>query len=107
MHIILAFANNEDAYLQLLKQESSEIRKALSPLEKREFIKLTNEESTTLSELSDMLMGNPDEVALFHYAGHAGCDELLLEDGEAHEKGLARLLGQQKNLKLVFKISFN
>ena len=90
MLIILAFANNEDSYLSLLKEESSEIRKALRPLEKRDFIRLENEESTTVKELADMLLDNPDSVVLFHYAGHAGGDELLLEGGEAHEKTEAR-----------------
>ncbi len=102
MLIILAFANQEDSHLQLLKEESSEIRKALRPLEKRDFIKIEHEESTTLKELSEMLMDNPEAVHILHYAGHAGSDELHLEDGFAHEKGLARILGQQKNLKLVF-----
>jgi hypothetical protein len=102
MLIILAFANQEDEHLGLLKEESNEIRRALRPLEKRDFIRIEHEESTTSKELAEMLMDNRDLVHIFHYAGHAGNDELLLEDGLAHEQGLARILGQQKNLKLVF-----
>jgi hypothetical protein len=102
MLIVLAFANQEDDHLNLLKEESNEIRRALRPLEKRDFIRIEHEESTTTKELSEMLMDNRDEVHIFHYAGHAGNDELLLEDGLAHEQGLARILGMQKNLKLVF-----
>ena len=102
MLIVLSFANQVDAHLSLLKEESGEIRSALRPLEKRGFISVEHEESTTIKELSAIFMDNPDLLTIFHYGGHAGGDELLLEDAEASEKGLAQLLGQQKNLKLVF-----
>ncbi len=102
MLIVLSFANKEDAHLSLLKEESGEIRTALRPLEKRGFISVEHEESTTIKELSAIFIDNPDLLTIFHYGGHAGGDELLLEDAEASEKGLAQLLGQQKNLKLVF-----
>ena len=102
MLIVLSFANQEDAHLSLLKEESDQIRTALRPLEKRGFISVEHEESTTIKELSAIFIDNPDLLTIFHYGGHAGGDELLLEDAEASEKGLAQLLGQQKNLKLVF-----
>jgi hypothetical protein len=102
MLIVLSFANQENDTLSLLKEESGEIRTALRPLEKRGFINVEHEESTTIKELSEMLLDNPDQLTIFHYGGHAGGDEILLEDALADEKGLAQLLGQQKNLKLVF-----
>ena len=48
MLIVLSFANQEDAHLSLLKEESGEIRTALRPLEKRGFISVEHEESTTI-----------------------------------------------------------
>ncbi len=102
MLIVLAFANQQDSHLPLLKAESSDIRAALQPLERRGFVKVEHEESTTVKELADLMMDNPDQLTIFHFGGHAGADELHLEDAEASEKGLAQLLGLQKNLKLVF-----
>ena len=102
MLIVLSFANQENSHLSLLKEESGEIRSALRPLEKRGFVTVEHEESTTLKELSEIFLDNPDLLTIFHYGGHAGGDELHLEGAEANEKGLAQLLGQQKNLKLVF-----
>jgi CHAT domain len=102
MLIVLSFANQTDSHLNLLNEESSEIRNALRPLEKRGFVAVEHEESTTVKELAEMFLDNPDQLTIFHYGGHAGSDEILLEDAEASEKGLAQLLGQQKNLKLVF-----
>ena len=102
MVILLSFANNKTDHLPLLKEESSEIRQALMPLEKRDFIKIRYEESLEQKELLAFLLNNMDDISIFHYGGHADSDELLLEDGMAQDKGLAGLLAQQKNLKLVF-----
>ncbi|HEX8202233.1 MAG TPA: CHAT domain-containing protein, partial [Isosphaeraceae bacterium] len=49
----------------------------------------------------------PDRVAIVHYGGHAGPDQLLLEAASggtrpAHAEGLAEILGRQAGLKLVF-----
>jgi CHAT domain len=102
MTLLLTFANDKDAHLDLLKAESADIRNALRPLENRDFIKIKHEESTTTDELVSLLLSLPNEIVVFHYAGHAGSAELRFEDVDGNAKGLAHLLGEQANLKLVF-----
>lgn len=43
--LLLAFANDRDAYLETLKLESSNISKALEPLEDKSLLKVHREES--------------------------------------------------------------
>lgn len=98
--IFTAFANNSDeGHLACLKDESSQIKNALLPLEEKDFIKLEREESMELSELYKVLLTYKDRVAIFHFAGHAGGTGVLLESGHAQ---IAGLLGEQEQLKLVF-----
>lgn len=100
--IYLTFANQEDEHLPLLKEESSHIQRSLLPIEAKEFISVKREESARVQDIVDLLATFPDQIALFHYGGHAGNTELLLEDQTVQSKGLAKLLGEQKNLQLVF-----
>src|SRR5262245_278304 len=41
-------------------------------------------------------------IAVLHYGGHGGPDELLLEGGPAYPGGLAQFLSTQFGLKMVF-----
>lgn len=41
-------------------------------------------------------------VLIFHFSGHAGSERLIFRDGSSNAKGLAGLLGEAQNLKLVF-----
>ncbi|MCI5083097.1 MAG: CHAT domain-containing protein [Saprospiraceae bacterium] len=100
--IYTAFANQQDDHLPLLKKESSEIKDALRVLESREFIKVEREESTELKDLINTFSTYPDQIAIFHYGGHAGHTLIQLEDADAQSAGLAKLLGEQKSLQLVF-----
>lgn len=100
--VYVAFANQQDDHLPLLKQESRAIKDALRALEARDFFKLEIDESTQLEDLIKTLTTYPDQLCIFHYAGHAGSTELELEGGAAFSKGLASLLGEQQQLKLVF-----
>lgn len=100
--IFLAFANQSDNHLDLLKKESSNIKEQLRTLEARDFIKVEREESTTTTDLVNTLIAYPNQISIFHYGGHAESDLLQLEDVDAQAKGVAQLLGEQENLKLVF-----
>ena len=100
--IFVAFANQDDNHLPLLKQESSEVKDALRVLETRDFIKVEREESAELKDLVNTFSSYPDQIQIFHYGGHAEGHLLQLEDKDAQSKGLAQLLGEQKELKLVF-----
>jgi hypothetical protein len=100
--LFLAFSNDANAHLELLKKESKDVFSALRDLDRQEFVKVHREESADVDELFDALMDFKDRVAVFHYGGHADGTTLRMEGGPAHAEGLAGLLGEQKNLKLVF-----
>ena len=103
--IFVAFANQDDNHLPLLKQESSEVKDALRVLETRDFIKVEREESAELKDLVNTFSSYPDQIQIFHYGGHAEGHLLQLEDKDAQSKGLAQLLGEQKELKLVPRLA--
>lgn len=41
-------------------------------------------------------------ILIFHFSGHAGSEQLLFRDGSSYASGLAGLLSEAQNLKLVF-----
>ena len=55
----------------------------------------------TLGDIGYYLTLFRDRLGLFLYSGHAGRDVLLTEDGASRSGGIAHLLGQCKNLKVV------
>lgn len=108
--IFLAFANDEDAHLPLLKRERASISGLLQKLENRGAIQLAEDPAASIGNLFDQLTEFGRRLAIFHYAGHANGGGLLLESlpqaGRsesqfAHGEGLAGLLGRLGGLKLV------
>lgn len=100
--VFLAFANDMDAYLANLKNESRAVFDALQPLEQHSAIGIHREESASFDELYDDLLAFDGRIVLFHYAGHADGSMLQLEGSNGGAGGIAKLLGQQAGLKLVF-----
>jgi CHAT domain len=105
--IILAFANHKDEHLALLNRESSNIYRTLQPYDDQRCIILRRLPNASLADISRGLSDYPDQLAIFHYGGHAGAHHLVLETPDGHAmdagaKGLAGMMGLQKNLQLVF-----
>lgn len=100
--IFLAFANDQDAHLFLLKEESRQVFAALEEAERKDYIKVFREESAKASDIFQGFTRYKDRVAIFHYGGHASGTQLRLEEGAGNADGLASLMGEQENLKLVF-----
>lgn len=100
--VFLAFANELDDHLAMLKAESRDVYRALQPLQDSDRIAVHREESSELDELYEDLLQHDERVVIFHYGGHASGRTLQLEGGGAGSRGLAELLGQQSGLKLVF-----
>ncbi len=100
--IFLAFANDQDRHLEQLKEESRRLFQALEENDRKGYIKIHREESASVEDISRVLTRYPNQIAIFHYAGHAGGNSLHLEEGEAISQGLAQLLGEQAELQLVF-----
>lgn len=100
--IFLAFSNSQDDYLTMLKQESKHINRALEALDDKGLVKIVREESADLDTLFHNFNRFKNQIAIFHYAGHASGDNLSFEGNAGNADGLANLFSQQKNLKLVF-----
>lgn len=105
--IFLAFANDRDDYLAMINRERKNITRALKRHHDEGLIRLETESSSSIEDIFSTFNRYDNEIAIFHYGGHAGGSLLRLENTDtssqsAHAGGLARLLGQQSNLQLVF-----
>ncbi len=101
--IFLAFANSQDAYLDMLKRESRNINLALESLEDKQLVKISREESAGIEEIFHNFNRFKGRISIFHYAGHADGKQLHLDgDTFVNSDGLADLFGSESALKLVF-----
>ncbi|HRI62372.1 MAG TPA: CHAT domain-containing protein, partial [Saprospiraceae bacterium] len=100
--IFLAFANNPAQPLPNLEAEGESLYRTLTQGANQLFFQLHRESFATVEKLSHYLLEYQNRVAIFHFGGHAGQQNLLLEDIEANGEGVAALLARQQNLKLVF-----
>lgn len=100
--ILLNFANQQDAHLDLLKEESSRLNDILSIAHDQGSIELHREESVNVDQLLKAINRFKERIVVFHYAGHADGNSLHFDGQAAEAVGLAELLGQLPNLKFVF-----
>ena len=100
--VYLTFANIQNEYLAQLGREMREIEDALEDLDDSRAIKRISRSGVQLDDLHRDVEKNWGRLQIFHYAGHAGDGTLRLEDEDAHSRGLAELLGRERNLQLVF-----
>jgi len=100
--ILLAFANAQDNHLDLLDEERRLITGHLTPLASEQFFQLHTEPAATAKDLTRYISEFKDRIAIVHYGGHAGSEQVFLTDVAANAAGLAQLLAAQPNLKLVF-----
>ncbi len=100
--IFLAFANDKDDHLPLLDEERKVINGHLLPLANQQYLQLVIEPTATTADISRFVTDLKDRINIFHYGGHAGSKEILLQDQTANSDGIAQLLALQKELKVVF-----
>ena len=99
--LYFAFANHPDRPLEELKREDAEINRLLEPLAARGLFRIVRDSFATLDTVVDKLNLFKRDLVLFHYSGHAGPDSLELLGGSAQSKGIAALLAECPQLKLV------
>ncbi|MCO6490122.1 MAG: hypothetical protein J5I98_17045, partial [Phaeodactylibacter sp.] len=110
--ILLAFANERQQgarYLRNLPLEANGIKEILSLAEERGLCEYEILHNATLDMVVNAFQSQKyrGRIALFHYGGHAGSYELLLEEAGGKTRaaigdGLAPFLAGQDSLKLVF-----
>lgn len=101
--VFLAFANTSTAPLEKLSEEDDALYKILHDRSvKSGHFHIHRESNLDLNNFRHYLREYKNQIYFFHYAGHADSQELFLSDGEAGAGGLAEMLAEQQNLKLVF-----
>ncbi len=100
--IFFAYANSQDHPLPTLGEEDKSVHDILSQRAFRDnHFNINRFSFATVNEIIDYLTDFKENICLFHYSGHAGKDNLLIEDQEANANGIAQLLLECPNLKLV------
>ncbi len=102
--ILLTFANAPgETLLPTLREEYAGIRDALADRDRLGAIRVTTEQHATAVNVIENLETYKEDICLFLYSGHAGPNQLLLEDQQANARGLALLLGEcaERGLKAV------
>lgn len=99
--IFLAFANDQDAHLDLLNEEARDIYQALEKRHDAGHLEIYRDQSVGIDDIFHNFNRFRDRVHIFHYGGHANGTQLRLEDQAANATGLAQLLGSQSQLHLV------
>ena len=99
--IFLAFADEQQNSLPALQAEFESLRDLLRPLDAREYIKMVPQGACTREQFTANLNHYQGQLSIVHFSGHASGQAVALADGEAFAKGLAQLLGQEPQLKLL------
>lgn len=100
--LFLAYANSRSEPLLTLQEEDNALYKILTPRQLKQHYILNRDSYATIESVSHYIAQSRDQLRIFLYSGHAGRDRLMLEGQSANAEGIAHLLGQCKNLKLVF-----
>lgn len=109
--IFLAFANTyseQGQHLQQLKTELEGIRQVLDTAARYNGqFEVVERANASLANVFEVFQRHSGRIAVFHYAGHAGRNELFLEDDQggtqaAHSAGLVPFLARSRGLQLVF-----
>ena len=108
--VLLAFANDrgpDGRYLPHLPDEIRQLQKLWEPVDRAARCELILRTNATLDDLLNAFQDHRNRIALFHFGGHGGDYELLLErsgaaPAVADAGGLAAFLAGQDGLQLVF-----
>lgn len=109
-HLLFAFANDLEQghrYLRELSRERQGLEAALNLAEQMGLCQRKYLYDASPGAILDAFQQHGDEVAVFHYGGHAGSFDLLLQNEAggneaAGSEGLVSFLGRQQGLQLVF-----
>lgn len=98
---LLTYANSETNRLPTLTKEYNEVHQILqNGIANRDFT-VVSSPFTSVENIISLIRTHEENIVLFSFSGHAGRDQLLLEDGGGRAEGIANLLERCANLKLV------
>ena len=108
--LIFTYANDQEEgqqFLRALARERKAVKAALDLAERMGLCQRSFIDDAAVADIINAFQYHKDEVVLFHYGGHAGSFELLLQDDKGSGQqmmkgeGLVSFLGRQKGLKVV------
>lgn len=88
--VFLTFANDQGKYLESLQTERKQLKQIFGSL--AEDLQVEIEKKTEVEDLFEGFRDFGQRIILFHYAGHAERNHLLLEDALARDESLADLM---------------
>ncbi len=100
--------DTDQEYLQFLEDEYKSIGKAWEQYQIQEGsskyfeVEFPPRGSADGDEVAEDIRNYKHRILIFHFSGHADSEQLLFRDGSSRARGLAGLLGEAQNLKLVF-----
>ena len=100
--LFLAFANSQNEPLSSLQKEDDKVYGLVSRRAMQQHFFLHRDSNATIPKVTEYLILYKDSISLFLYSGHAGRDALLIGDKKANSTGIAHLLSQCPQLKIVF-----
>ena len=99
--LYFTFANSPEKPLASLREEDDALQQILLPgVLKRHYL-VQRDQYAGLRGIVDNLQKFGDDLALFHYSGHANLSSLATENGATHIEGFSILLGRCRRLKIV------
>lgn len=99
--IFLAYSNASNDPLPNLQEEDEQIYQYLSARALRQHFLVHRDPYTSAASIATYLTLYRDHIQVFHFSGHAGSEKLLMGDAESRSEGVAHLLAQCPNLRLV------
>lgn len=98
---LFSFANDRSKSLRL-EEEERQLRNILQAAHDQEQIEFISLGNTSLDDIYRSYNRFHNRIALFHYSGHSDESLLYLADKGARAENLAKVIGIQKSLALVF-----
>lgn len=99
--LFFAYAHSSQSPMPALQAEDDSVYGLLTPRALQQHYLIHRDAYTSRQKIREFLILYRDNIALFSYSGHADGKQLLLGDEASRSGGLARLLGQCPNLKVV------
>ncbi len=105
--LFFAFSNSKTEDLRYLPIEKEGIRSALEEAQDNGLCKVIFRYNATFDDIVKVFQKFKDQIAVFHFSGHANDYALFLENDfgnniTIYAKGFSGYLGDQKGLQLVF-----
>ena len=105
--IYLAFANSEKEMLASLSEEEAAVYNMLTARSLSGGFIVDRQPYATPENINEALQKYRDNLAIFHYSGHAGNDKLLVNDEIMYAKGIADQLKYSVNKKVLKMVVLN